>query len=118
MLGMELFANHCSKNLLPGFPNWNKGLDFKHDGSGGCVLDGFKLNDVWIVVANLVQMALFLAGLLAVVFIIIGGIMFITSSGNPDNVARARKTLTSALLGLIVAVLASTIIGYVASLFG
>jgi hypothetical protein len=47
-----------------------------------------------------------LAGLLAIVFIIIGGYMWMTSAGNPDKVKQAQGTLTWAVIGLVFVLLA------------
>ena len=43
-----------------------------------------------------------LAGLLAVIFIIQGGYMWIISAGDPSKVKQAQGTLTWAVIGLIV----------------
>jgi len=50
---------------------------------------------------------------LAVLFIIIGGLRYITSQGNPQETAKARDTIIYALIGLVVAVLAQVIVLYV-----
>jgi hypothetical protein len=49
-------------------------------------------------------------GAVAVIFIIIGGFQFITSRGNDEQAEKGRKTLTNALIGLVVVVLAATIV--------
>jgi threonine/homoserine/homoserine lactone efflux protein len=43
---------------------------------------------------------------LAAVFLIYGGVLFVTASGNEEQIAKARKTLTYALIGVAVALLA------------
>lgn len=48
-------------------------------------------------------------GALAVFFIIFGGIQMVTSSGNPKRLETAKKTLTYAVGGLILVVLAQVI---------
>ncbi len=54
-------------------------------------------------------------GAVAVIFIIIGGFQLITSRGNDEQAERGRKTLTNALIGLVVVVLAATIVKIVVS---
>ncbi len=53
---------------------------------------------------------------ISLVFIIIGGYMWMTSAGNPDKVKQAQGTLTWAILGLVLILLAglliSTLIDY------
>jgi hypothetical protein len=53
-----------------------------------------------------------LAGIAAVVIIIVSGISMITSAGKPDAVAAARKRLTGALIGLVIVALAYTLINF------
>jgi hypothetical protein len=54
--------------------------------------------------------------ILSLVFIIMGGYMWMTSAGNPDKIRQAKGTLTWAILGLILILLAglliSTLIDY------
>jgi len=54
-----------------------------------------------------------LAGAAAVILVIASGIGMITSAGNPEGVANARKRLTSALIGLVIIALAWTLIAFV-----
>ena len=63
------------------------------------------------------------AGALAVLFIVIGGIKFITSSGNPKQLESAKKTLTYAIIGLLAVLLSTVILNLIAgdlvgSIFG
>lgn len=51
-----------------------------------------------------------LVGGIAVLFIIWAGIQYVTSSGNKDRAEQAKQTLTYAVLGLIVIVLAKVIL--------
>ena len=95
-------------------PNWSTGLDFQEN---DCSVMNFELNDIWLVVANVTRMALAVAGLLAVVFIIYGGITYITSSGNPERTKQALTIITNAVVGLIIAIVASLIVSYIAGLF-
>jgi purine-cytosine permease-like protein len=48
--------------------------------------------------------------IVSLVFIIIGGYMWMTSAGNPDKVKQAQGTLTWAILGLILILLAGLLI--------
>lgn len=56
---------------------------------------------------------LWVAGALAVIFIIVGGMQYATAAGNPARAAKARSTLLFAVIGLIVAVSARAIINFV-----
>jgi type IV secretory pathway VirB2 component (pilin) len=54
------------------------------------------------------------AGALAVLFIIIGGIEFIASAGNPQRLEGAKKTLTYAIIGLVIVLLSTVILNLIA----
>ena len=45
-----------------------------------------------------------LAGILAVVYIVRGGIEYITAYGNPSQIEKAKNRITQAILGLLLAV--------------
>ncbi len=60
------------------------------------------LNCVPIVFGNVVKAALMFAGVVAVFLIVISGIKFINSSGDPKQVEGARKTMTYAIIGLVI----------------
>lgn len=50
------------------------------------------------------------AGIVAVIFIIIGGYYWMTARGNDAQAIKARKTLTNAIIGLIIVILSYMII--------
>jgi hypothetical protein len=60
--------------------------------------------------ANLIALA---TGAIAVVIVILSGITMITSSGNPEAIANARKQIIYALVGLVVIALAWTALSFV-----
>jgi len=53
------------------------------------------------------------ATLLSVIFVAIGGIKYTLSSGDPQGAAKAKNTILYALIGLVVALLAFTIVSFV-----
>lgn len=59
-----------------------------------------------------------LAGAIAVIFIIIAGIKFVTSSGDEKKLASAASMITYAIIGLIVTALAFVILQIVQYLLG
>lgn len=52
-------------------------------------------------------------GAVAVIFIIYGGIKYITSNGDSSAISTAKSTIIYAIIGLVVAVLARPIINFV-----
>ena len=57
-----------------------------------------------------------LAGLVATGFFVMGGFSYITSSGNPEHLDRAKKTITYSAIGLSVTVAAFVISNIVTTL--
>lgn len=55
----------------------------------------------------------FIVGVLAVIMIIIGGLKYVTSSGDANNITSAKNTILYAVIGLVVAVLAQVIVRFV-----
>lgn len=58
--------------------------------------------DLTEIIGRIVSYALGLAGIVFFVLLIIGGFKFITSGGDPKAVEGAKKTLTSAIGGLVI----------------
>jgi uncharacterized membrane protein len=85
------------------------------DSSGNCTIKSAQ--DILIVVGNAIRIATAFAGALSVIFIIVGGIFYTISAGNPSNIKRAKDIITNAVVGLIIAGLAYTIVTFIAGRF-
>ena len=57
-------------------------------------------------------------GYLSSGFVMFGGFLFMTSTGNPDQASRGRKTLINAVIGLVVAISAGVIVNYIGKALG
>lgn len=68
-------------------------------------------------VKPIVNTLLFVLGAISVVMIILGGIKYTTSSGDTKNIESAKNTILYAVIGLVVALLASAIVNYVIGIF-
>ena len=55
----------------------------------------------------------YIVGALAVIILIVGGIRYITSTGDAKRIQQAKDTIFYAIAGLILAILARTIVGFV-----
>jgi len=62
---------------------------------------------------NVINMMLYVAGVIAVVMIIVSSIRMVNSRGESDNVAKARHTLMYAVIGLVVAASAFAVVNFV-----
>ena len=67
-------------------------------------------------VKNMISWAIGIAGVVAVIFIVIGGISYVTSTGDPSKIQKAKQTITYALIGLAIVGLAEIIIAVVSSI--
>jgi TRAP-type C4-dicarboxylate transport system permease small subunit len=59
-------------------------------------------------IQRFLDILLTLAGVIAILFIVIGGYQYITSRGAEDQAKAGRKTMTYAIIGLIAVLLAYT----------
>lgn len=75
----------------------------------------YNLGDLF---GRIVSYALGFAGIVLFVLLIIGGFKFITSGGDPKAVESAKGTLTSAITGLIIILLAYLILALITKLTG
>jgi hypothetical protein len=86
-----------------------KAVDSSADCSGGALT-----TDVTVNVVN----ALFtVAGAVAVIIIIMGGIRYITSTGDSGRIKAAKDTILYAVIGLVVIIVAREIVGFVIGQF-
>jgi hypothetical protein len=69
------------------------------------------------VLHNGLNIVYFLAGVIAVIIIIIGSITFVTSAGNSANVTKAKNMILYAVVGLIVVLGAFAITNFVIGRF-
>lgn len=63
---------------------------------------GFVQGSFEELVIRLINYALGISGLVAVIYLILGGFSYITAGGNDDQTKKATKTLLNAIIGLIV----------------
>ena len=68
-------------------------------------------------VNSIVTALVFIVGFLSVLGIIIGGILYVLSSGDSSSVTKAKNTILYSIVGLIVALLAFAIVRFVVQLF-
>jgi len=99
-------ARGCEDKFL-GIPPWYRGLTanaypdctMKSPSSSGMTLQSY----IWAIVLNVIEMAVVAVAYVSAFFILYGGFQFITGGSSPDTVTKARKTITNAVIGLIIA---------------
>ncbi len=119
---LSLFAdaNSCSKPFLglrtwfyylpsAAFDNQCRITSFDALGaSSGFILIALAILDDLIRVAALV----------AVGFVIYGGIQYVTSQGSPDMTKKAQQTIINALIGVVLAIFAASIVAFIGNKLG
>ncbi len=64
-------------------------------------------------ITSILNAIILVSGLIAVIFIIVGGINYMTSSGDAAKVKKAKDTILYSVIGLIICVLAFAIVNFV-----
>lgn len=88
------------------------------NGQSGIVATLCKAQDLGAVLGFVITIAFIIAILVALAFLILGGIKWITSGGDKGGVEAARNQIIAAVVGLIVVFLAFFILNLVLGLFG
>ena len=100
-----LLARQCFGINQPGQPGVIPPAQLPESPTGNFTAGGL----VGQLVSKILPIVLGLAGFLTVIIIVISGIQFITSSGNPEAAASARSRLIFALVGFVIIILAFAI---------
>jgi hypothetical protein len=69
--------------------------------------------DLTVLIKRVVNILLFVVGAAAVILIIIGGIRYVTSAGDQNQITGAKNTILYAVVGLVVAAAAYAIVNFV-----
>lgn len=79
-------------------------------GAGDIFTNLPKICDAQSFILWVISQALIYVGIIATLFVIYGGFMYVTSGGNDETAENAKKILTNSALGLVVVILASTLV--------
>ena len=67
-------------------------------------------------IIQIIKIMLFFSGIIAVGFIIVGGYMYMTSAGSEEQAEKGQKTLTNALIGVVITILSYVIVNVISNL--
>lgn len=96
------------------FPTWYRYLE-KDTIEGNCEIVNFGPEDLPLIGLALVDIGLRVAALVAIGYIIYGGVQFVLAQGEADKTKKARQTIINALIGLVIALFATAIVAFVGS---
>ena len=108
-------AHASCDDAVMGFPTWYRGLDCN---DGHVNLEGKKLGEVAMIIGlNVIDVGLRIVGIIATVMIVYSGYLFMLSTGEgvAEKAKKARTALTSAIIGLVLAVSAAFVISFIVS---
>lgn len=76
-----------------------------------------KTDELPKIIQNVVNVLLFVLGMIAVIMIVIGGIRYATSGGDSSQIQAAKNTILYAVVGLVVAIMSYAIVNFVLASF-
>lgn len=77
------------------------------------VYTGLGQKDIRVTVANIINVALGLLGIVAVVIVLIGGFEWMTAGGNEEKTGEAKKRIVAGVIGLAIILSAYAIASFV-----
>ena len=127
----QSFAAGCTTSGFFGIPPWYKYLvvagrmETKTDPVIGQYCDlksvssfADRTQDLILVAMGILDIVLRLAGMVAVGFVIYGGILYMTSDGDPSRTKDAQQTIINALVGLVIAIIATALVSFIGNRLG
>ena len=84
--------------------------------SGSCATTGVGCISPADIVSNTINWIIGVAGFICAVYVVIGGITYITSSGDPSKIKKAKDTILHAIIGLVIVGLSFGITAFVTNL--
>ncbi len=123
---LQSFAQTCSNPGFFSFPTWYKYLKTVPDDlTQKCEIqfslmkaNKFNGGDVLLVGLGVIDILIRIAALVAVGFVLFGGIKYITSQGSPEGTKSAQNTILNALIGLAIAIVASAVVAFLGTRIG
>lgn len=126
-LANEADEDGCSSHFLT-MPTWYRGVV---DGNCNIIIPGPTSGEgasstqsrnslagfIWTIALNVVEIMLHIVGYVAVGYIIYGGFKYLTSTGQPDKVTGAKRTVMNATIGLVISVFAIAIVNVIVGAF-
>jgi uncharacterized membrane protein YphA (DoxX/SURF4 family) len=98
-----------------GLPHWYEYMSGERDAFGRCVttIEWLNFEQVWPIGLAIIDILLRIVALVAFGYIIYAGFMYITSNGEPEKTKNAKDTILNALIGLVIAIVASAVVSYI-----
>jgi len=95
------------------FPTWYRGLDCDADGNINIGQGTDPSKSIFTIALNIIDIALRIAGILAVGFVIWGGFQYVLARGEPEKAKQALDTILKAVIGVVIAMIAAMVVSFV-----
>lgn len=114
---LSTFAAVCDNGSKFGLPTWYKYLPGETDVTGKCVpILNFNENALVSlagIALAVVEILLWVAGIVAVAYVFYGGFLYMTSQGDPERAKNGKEAVLNALIGVVIAIAATTIVSFI-----
>lgn len=118
---LGLFAKTGAQCSKAGFLDLKPWYHYLKNMEADCTIRNFNLlpepggrgSDLPLVLLAVIDDLLRLAGLIAVIFVIYGAVLYTTSQGNADQTSRAQSTIINALAGLVITIVAVAFVTFI-----
>ncbi|MBI3494824.1 hypothetical protein HY004_02475 [Candidatus Saccharibacteria bacterium] len=75
--------------------------------------NGHATNAVSLMIKNIINLLIYIAGIIAVIIIVIAGMRFVTSNGDSGATSKARNEIIYAVVGLVIAIMAYALVNFI-----
>lgn len=107
----------CQTGEFFGLPPWYKYLDRDPSVQGRCSISFDFPEDIGAVLFAVAEIMLRVGALVAIGFVVYGGVLYMVSRGEPEKTREARNTVVNAIIGLVIAVASTALVTYIAGRF-
>lgn len=66
--------------------------------------------DIGKLINSILTYVIYLAGIIAVIYLVYSGILYMTAAGNPDAAKKGQQGIVNAIIGIVVVILAYVIV--------
>jgi len=108
VFAIALITTSSAYAQTPNTPEICNGIE----ATGGSCGGGDEVNNV---VKNIINLFSWVVGVVAVIMVIYGGFLYVTSGGSPEKSVKGRNTILYALVGLVIVAFAQIIVNFVLS---
>jgi hypothetical protein len=129
---LQTFAASCTKPTFLGLVPWYQYLNLSvNKTTNVCTItsfdpssDGMQLSVLGghspflLIALAILDDLIRVAALVAVGYVVYGGVQYITSQGSPDQTKKAQQTIINALIGVAVAIVAAALVSFIGNRLG